>query len=293
MQTDQTSPNRRTAIQTAITTAAVAGLATQDSAQGAAQDDTLFVDTNVSLFRWPFRRLPLDDRAKLVGKLRELGIGRAWAGNFEAVLHRDLSAVNDRLAEVCTSYPELVPVGMVHLTLPGWENDFERCIGAHDMPIVRLYPGYHGYDLTDARFGDLLRRASKAERLVQITVSLEDTRTQHPNIRIDDVDVAPLADWLKKIPDVRVQLLGHRLRGAALERLASIDRVLLDTARVDGTDSIARLVDAVGPSRVMYGSHSPFLIPEAALIRVYESRLDDPTSLAVMKTTAESIVAAS
>ncbi len=289
MQHDSTVPNRREVIQTGIATAVVAGLVTQTEAAGESHPDASFVDTNVSLLRWPFRRLPLDETEKLVVKLRQLSIGRAWAGSFEGVLHRDLAGVNARLAAECSSYPELIPVGTVNVNLPGWEDDLEQCISRHRMPAVRLYPNYHGYELADPRLGDLLRRVSKAGRLVQIAVALEDTRTQHPLVRVDDVNTAPLASWLRKVPDVRVQLLGHRLRGKVLEQLAPIEQVLLDTSRVDGTDSIARLVETVGADRVMYGSHAPFLIPEAALIRVYESRLEDPALLAVMKTTAESV----
>ncbi len=289
MQPETTSPNRREVMQTGIATAVAAGLVTQTAADEASKPDTRFVDTNVSLFEWPFRRLPLDETAKLVAKLRGLGIGRAWAGSFEALLHRDLAGVNARLAEACSPHPELIPVGTVNVTLPGWEDDLEQCLERHRMPAVRLYPNYHRYDLADPRCGDLLRRVSKAGRLLQIAVALEDTRTQHPLVRADDVDTAPLASWLGKLADVRVQLLGHRLRGRALQQLTAIDRVLLDTSRVDGTDSIRKLIETVGPDRVMYGSHAPFLIPEAALIRVYESQLDDSTLLAVMKTTAESI----
>ena len=292
MQQRSPHPNRRDVIQTAIATAAATGLATRSAAEENAET-TSFIDTNVHLFHWPFRRLPLDASDRLVDKLRDLGIGRAWAGSFEGLLHRDLAAVNDRLVAACGVYPELVPIGTINVNLPGWEDDLDQCLQRHRMPAVRLFPNYHGYDLNDARFGDLLRRASKAGCLVQIAVAMEDTRTQHPLVRVEDVDSGPLKDWLAKVPDVRVQLLGHRLRGNALKHLAPLESVLFDTARVDGTDSIAHLLDSVGTDRVMYGSHSPFLIPEAALIRVYESRLDDAAVLSVMKTTAERFVPAS
>ena len=55
--------------------------------------------------------------------------------------------------------------------------------------------------------------------------------------------------------------------------------VYFDAARVDGTDGVPLLVQSVPPGRVMFGSHAPFLIPEAALIRVHESAVLDEASL--------------
>ena len=47
------------------------------------EDFAGILDTNVNLFRWPFRRLPLDETEKLVAKMRALGITKALAGSFE------------------------------------------------------------------------------------------------------------------------------------------------------------------------------------------------------------------
>ena len=43
------------------------------------------IDTNIYLFRWPTRRLPGDETAKLVEKLRSRGVAQAWAGSFDAL----------------------------------------------------------------------------------------------------------------------------------------------------------------------------------------------------------------
>ena len=42
------------------------------------------IDTNVNLFKWPFRRMKYGDTRSLVAKLRHHRITKAWAGNFEA-----------------------------------------------------------------------------------------------------------------------------------------------------------------------------------------------------------------
>jgi predicted TIM-barrel fold metal-dependent hydrolase len=242
-----------------------------DNAAGQAANQPRIVDTNVSLFQWPFRRLPLDDPDKLVNKLRALGIAQAWVGSFEGLLHRDLAAVNQRLAAVCADRTVLTPIGSINPEMPGWQDDLRRCIEEHNMPGVRLHPNYHGYSLDDKRFGLLLETAASAGRFVQLAALMEDTRTQHPAMQKPDVDLAPLVRWMRAVPGARVQLLNYRPRTPLVDQLAEIPGIFFDTARVEGADGVPALVQRVSPSRVMFGTHAPFLIPEAALIRVHES----------------------
>lgn len=242
--------------------------------EASGQDDPAgfsIIDTNVSLFRWPFRRLPLDETSLLVAKLRSLGITSAWAGSFEGLLHRDIRAVNDRLVSECGKYPELRAIGSVNPSLPDWEGDLKRCLDVHKMRAIRVHPNYHGYALDDSRFESLLRQAGSARCAVQIAVSMEDVRTQNEAARVDDVDLSPLPDVLDRFSFARIQLLNCRPRGAVLDRLAKNSNVYFDTARVEGTDGIPNLVREAREGRVLFGSHAPFLIPEAALIRVHES----------------------
>jgi predicted TIM-barrel fold metal-dependent hydrolase len=237
------------------------------------------VDTNVSLFQWPFRRLPLDDADTLAKKLHLLGIDQAWAGSFEGILQRDIASVNQRLADACRKRPALIPIGSVNPELPGWEDDLRRCVDDHNMPGIRLHPNYHGYTLDDPRFARVLKLATAAGRFVQLAVAIEDTRTQHLQLQVADVDLAPLAEVVRGVPQARVQILNYRPRPTALGQLATTPGVFFDTARVESTDGVPKLMENVPPGRVLFGTHAPFLIPEAALIRVHESGLLDDKSL--------------
>jgi len=235
------------------------------------------IDTNLSLFRWPFRRLPLDDADALVKKMRALGITQGWAGSFEAILHRDISSVNQRLAAACATRPLLRPIGTVNPTLPGWRADLRQCAERLKMAGIRLHPSYHDYTLADSRFTELLRLATKAKLFVQIAVAMEDSRTQHSRLRAPDVDLAPLPKALREVDGARVQILNLRPRGAHLELLGKIPSLRLDTARVESTDGVPALFKLL-PGRALLGTHAPLLIPEAALIRTHESaQLDGPT----------------
>lgn len=235
------------------------------------------IDTNVSLFQWPFRRLPLDEPKSLVAQLDTLGIKQAWAGSFEALLHRDIAGVNERLVAACKVHGRgrLVPIGAVNPMLPDWQEDLRRCGEMYRTPGIRLHPNYHGYELNDPVFERLVSKATKMGLFVQLATTMEDARTQHPLVQVKDVDLKPLPEIASRIPGARIQLLNLRPRTTELISLAKTAGIHFDVSRADDTDGITRLIRAMPPGRVMFGSHAPFLIPQAALIRTAEGELDD------------------
>jgi predicted TIM-barrel fold metal-dependent hydrolase len=197
------------------------------------------------------------------------------------------------LAEACRKRPELVPIGCINPELPDWEADLHRCFGEHEMPGVRLHPNYHGYKLDDPRFVRLIELATKAGRFVQLATVLEDTRTQHPLVRVADVDLTPLPKVMSQVEGARLQLLNHRPSAATLKIFAKIDGLYFDTSRVESTDGVPQLINQLPPGRVFYGSHAPLLIPEAALIRVNEAGLLDDVALrGLLSENAEGLIKA-
>lgn len=175
--------NRRHFLSHALTTTAACGLGTRVRAAdvpGASSHDHLgvLIDTHVYLGHWPHARLAGENPRELVEMLRQNNVMQAWAGSFDGLFHRDVAAVNARLAEACTKHGNgmLLPFGTVNPTLPDWEEDVRRCHESHHMPGIRLHPTYHGYTLADPRFAQLLALAAKANLVVQLVAWLDVTR---------------------------------------------------------------------------------------------------------------------
>jgi uncharacterized protein len=270
--------SRRSFIQTTVAAAAAF------RAHAAESPPSGLIDTSVSLGQWPFRHEELSTTSALIGKLRTHGVTEAWAGSFDALLHKDISSVNARLADQCSRRGEglLIPIGAINPMLPGWEDDLRRCVEAYQMPGIRLHPNYHRYNLGDPIFERLMHLASERALLVQIAVVMEEERTIHPLVNVPATDTSPLSAVLEKFPNARVQLLNafRTLRGAPVLSLAARG-VYFEIAMLEGVAGIANLLKQFPPNRLCFGSHSPFYYFESAKLKLQESALHEAQIKAV------------
>ena len=254
----------------------------------------MIVDTNVNLSRWPFRRLAGDEPAELVAKLRKCGVAQGWTGNIDGIFHKDIAGVNARLEKDCRTHGQglLVPFGSVNPKFPDWQEDLRRCQEDHKMPGIRLHPNYHGYTLDDPAFTELLWLAAHHRLIVQIALCMEDERTQHPLMRIAPVDLTPLADQVKKVPDVRLMILNcnPRIKQDLLPPLASAGEVYFEFSMVEGVGGVARLVKQVSLERVVFGSNFPLFYFESAVLKVQESGLAEGQKSALYEENARRLL---
>lgn len=256
----------------------------------------MIIDTNVSLGLWPFRRVPGDTPPDLVARLKQRGVVQAWAGSFDGVFHRDLSAANARLARACEAAGAgfLLPFGTVNPKAPGWREDLRRCQEVHRMPGIRLHPNYHGYTLKDPACAELLRAARERNLLVQLALSLEDDRTQHPLMVVGPVDPSPLRTVVQSVPGLRVLVLNRARNpaGEALAQLASAGEVYFDFAMTEGVGCVAELMASVPPQRVVFGSHAPFQYFESTLLKLKESGITGEQEIAILGGNAKRLLSA-
>jgi predicted TIM-barrel fold metal-dependent hydrolase len=254
----------------------------------------VIVDTNVNLSRWPFRRLSGDDPATLVARLRKHNVSQAWAGSFDGVFHKDIASANTRLAKDCDTHGQgiLLPFGSINPKLPDWQDDLRRCHEEHKMRGIRLHPNYHGYDLRDAAFAELLKLAASRGLIVQLALCMEDERTQHPLMRVAPVDLTPLADLVKAAPKLKLVVLNcyPQIAPDQLDRLVPAGNVYFELSMLERVGAVARLIEKVTLDRVLFGSHSPFFYFESAELKVQESGLSDAQKRAVLEGNARRLI---
>lgn len=271
------------AVTTALSTQAPAQAASQSAAAGLPQPlaGSQFIDVNVSLSRWPFRRLVGDETPAMAERLRANGVTQAWCGSFEGILHRDIASVNRRLAEECAQHDPglLLPVGSIHPLLPDWRYDLQQCVKTHGMKAIRLHPNYHAYKLDAPAFLELLEAATNEGLFIQIVAQLEDQRTQHPLVQIAPVDLKPLAAALEKVPQARLMIL-NASRTMSMTALRGLP-VWIDIAMLEGVGGIENLLKDWPEDKIVFGSHAPFFYWEAARLKLQESALS-PAQLAAI-----------
>ncbi len=255
----------------------------------------MIIDVNVSLSRWPFRRLIGDEPAELVARLRKKNVTQAWAGTFDGLLHKDLAAANARLARDCRTHGPgfLVPFGSVNPKLPDWQEDLRRCHEVHKMPGIRLHPNYHGYQLEDPAFRELLKLAAARKLLVQLALCMEDVRVQHALLQVPPVDFTPLADLVAAEPQLRLVILNSNpiLPVERLQKLSAAGEVYFDFATLERVGTVNRLAAQVTFPRVLFGSNYPLYYFESALLKVQEAGLTEAQKKTVLEENARRLLA--
>lgn len=260
------------------------------------------VDTNVNLFDWPFRRLKYRETGALVAKLRRHRIVEAWAGSYEALLHKDMSGVNERLASACREKGGglLRPFGAINLAWPDWEEEVRRCHEIWRMPGLRLFPGYQPYDLEHPDLSRLLHVARERGLLLQVVFAMEDPRVHHPVLALRPVLPGPLVKALAAVPGARVQLLhfAGNVQGTDLRQIVADTEAAFDFSRWESNGMVGRMIGAapgdrrvrVPVERVLFGSHAPYFPVETAILKLIESPLDAAQLGAIMQGNARRLL---
>ena len=217
------------------------------------------------------------------------GVARVCLSPLDGLWALNPHLANGALYRMAGECPQVYPVPLLDPGVPTWREELERARQAPRLRLVRLAPAYGGYDLPEA--DELLGALGEAGLGAAVQVRVEDPRRQHPLAQVPDVPVAAVVEAARRHPDVPVVLAGAVARGVeeALPALGELPRFYADIAQVDGMDSVRRLVDAGAGPRLLWASHAPLFMPQAAVARVLAD-LDDTEAWALLAGNARELL---
>ena len=224
-------------------------------------------DANVALGRRHNRRVVSDTTEGLLDAMDHSGVERAlvyspFAEDFDTV---DGNAL---LMEMIAGQPRLVPQFVAN---PATENlaDFSAEVSRRGVRSVRIAPLAHSYPFTDWVAGPWL------EWLESEGIPL--------SIPVDAVDVSQLHDTAKAYPKLAVVLAEVHYRHVpwVLPLLRSAPNTYVEMSRFVIADGVARLMDAAGGERILFGSRFPDSSMGHQLYNLHTNGLDDSTLAAV------------
>ncbi|NUP98767.1 MAG: metal-dependent hydrolase [Armatimonadetes bacterium] len=241
----------------------------------------MIYDANASIGNWPFRAHHTRTAAQLIARLDEVGIDRALVGSLSAVCYRDSQAGNEELlAELAPFRPRLTPTAVLNPCYAGWERDLEWC-RAQGCVGLRLYPNYHGYDLSGPDGQRLIAAATERGLLLIFVCRHEDRRQRHWLDTPDDISLAAIAAALRPHPQARFLVLdgiGYASSPFVLDPQWRERRFGLEISRlaVVMQKDVAAIAARLGEDKLVFGTGLPLKGPNSALLKL---RLVEPASL--------------
>lgn len=237
----------------------------------------MIIDTNASLGHWPFRSLVHSTADGLLSLMDQYGVSQAWVGAFEGVFYRDMASANQGLlAEIAGHEDRLLPWAVINPNFPDWQSDLDEATAA-GMCGVRLYPNYHGYRLLDDCCLQLCEELQQRRLPVAIYHKVVDERLHHWHCKVPPTEMAltPLVQQFPALPIIYC--------GGSLPAVGQVPPgVYVEISRVEGTAGVATLAAAIGPERVLFGSHAPYFYLQAACLKIVEAGLRETDREAIL-----------
>jgi len=239
-----------------------------------------FVDVNAWLGPWPFQYFHDDSARLLEGRLLAEGIAHAMVGSPEAAFNPDLLAVNRVHLKKLAGSTMLRPVTALDPTKGDWRDILSLSRDA-GVAAVRLFPGYHCYELSSPPALEALEAVAKQGAFALfVQIRMEDERTHHPLCRIPSVSIASIVDAARRFPGLRFVALCPYYH-EAVELGKGPSNVSFDFSHVEMLRTVASLVRDVPQERVLFGSHVPFLQSRAAVMKIEAPYVSEETRRAI------------
>lgn len=234
------------------------------------------LDFNCYCGNWPFYRVRYNTFEKLSELHARCGIAGGFVSSCEAIFYQDPYEAELALSKEIAGTPYQQAM-VLNPTLPGWKDDFIRCVNILGIKAVRLMPGFHGYEMTDPVLNEVCDMLRQYRLPLLLTLRIRDERSSwmvHPR----KLPVDEIAAFLEVNPDIPTVLACLRMN--ELMKLKEVFRnrnnLFMDISGLkDGNFIVEKVCDTVGSDHVLYGSSAPILNLQSTTILVEQAELSE------------------
>ncbi|MEK6479362.1 amidohydrolase family protein [Catalinimonas sp. 4WD22] len=243
----------------------------------------MLVDTNAYVGHWPFRHREYNSCTSLLGRMNQFGVDVSVVSNMNGVFYKNTQTANEELYEELKSKQEFqerfIPFAVINPIYSGWKDDFKVSTQQMGMRGIRMFPKYHGYDLTNPACVELVKMARDRDLPVAFSLRMVDSR---PSSWLDLErktewalkDVLPI---IREVPDAKYMIVNVAGSTALNEEETELIRnanVIMDTSG-RGINRIVSLLDTLGKDKLAFGTHSPILDYLTGLLRIESLRPEE------------------
>lgn len=228
-------------------------------------------DINCFYGHWPFRFLRHQSLEELIRTHEKAGITGGAVGYLDSIFYQDPSEGDVQLfRELPEKY---IPTLCIDPKLPMALWDIER----FRPRAVRVFPGMHGYRLTDGIFTPIAEYLQQNGIPLLVNVRLYVSREAHFFLP-QEPDIADELEFLRRYPGLKTAFLGHdrselTQMAEGLRQLKTAD-VLFDTAFVRAA-KLEPIAEKLGAGRLVFGSCHPLLCLESVRLTIEKSALGE------------------
>ena len=250
------------------------------------------IDTNALVGYWPFDRLIARTPPEVEAHLRAAGITQACAYPVEAAFYPDPQVANVEFLDQVKGSDFFIPTAVVDPTLENWREVTDQLKATYGVPMIRLFPNYHRYELSDGAAGDLLDHAAELDMAVAIHIRLLDERRHHPLMQVPAVPFADVVAAAAAHPRTRILLCCAVIREArlAFSKLGSDGDLYTEISNVEYVSTIEHLLHDVPVDRVVLGTHAPLYYPHAGVAKVNDAPLSEDQLEAIKRGNARKLL---
>ena len=232
------------------------------------------LDFNCFIGQWPFHPLKVETLEQLQELHKENGIEGGFVSSLKSLFYRDYFESEQELYETLkgSNYRQIMTVNPL---FPACIDVVRHGIENWNIAGVRVFPGYHGYDLTSPELEELCQVLKEAGLPLFLTINLEDVRNSYllvPQVLPAD----QIAKWLDDHHDLTVLLCGTYLYADIFkyqENLLNHPAAFFEPSGLRHNSFPLEFLGEKVCTRLVYGSMSGILCLKSSLLHMQMGEL--------------------